>query len=74
MNKRETETFAIIVNTEHQFGVWPAHRRLPPGWRFTGPTGTQVAMQQLLREQFVETVPAALITAGRRSSPSQWAD
>jgi MbtH protein len=60
------EIYGIIVNTERQFGVWPAHRKLPRGWHFTGPTGTRAEMEQLLREQFVETLPTPLITPGRR--------
>jgi uncharacterized protein YbdZ (MbtH family) len=74
MSKSNTENYGIIVNAEHQFGVWPIHRKLPPDWRFTGPTGTQGEMQALLRTQFVETVPAALITRGRRPRASQWAE
>lgn len=67
-------SFAIIVNGSNEFGVWPTPWKLPAGWRFTGPTGTRSEMEELLRQQFVETAPAPFIAQAKRPSPSQWAD
>jgi MbtH protein len=67
-------SYAIIVNDAREFAVWPSARKVPPGWRFAGPTGTQAQMQEVLGRQFVETVPAPFITTGNRPRVSQWAD
>ena len=74
MNMVKRATFGIVVNDEQQFSVWPTHRRLPPGWNYTGPTGTRAEMQAAVRQQFVETVPATYIARDSRHGASQWAD
>ena len=66
--------FGIVVNDEHQFSVWPTHRRLPPGWSYTGPTGTRAEMQAAVRQQFVETVPATYSARDKRFGESKWVD
>jgi uncharacterized protein YbdZ (MbtH family) len=67
-------SYGIIVNDEHEFAVWPSARKVPPGWRFAGPTGTEAEMQDVSGRQFIETVPAPFITSGMRPCLSQWAD
>jgi len=67
--------FGIIVNDEHRFGVWRTERRLPPGWRFTGLTGTAEEMVAALRQQFVETTIAATdLTPEERFKATVWAE
>mgnify|MGYP003546711679 FL=1 len=66
--------FGVIVNEEQQFGVWPTHLKLPTGYRFAGPTGTQTEMQELVAQQFVETAPATYTTPEEQFRASQWAD
>jgi MbtH protein len=66
--------FGIVVNDQQQFSVWPLNRRLPPGWSYTGPTGTRAAMHEAVRQQFVETVPATYLAREGRVRASQWAD
>lgn len=56
MSLSEGEDYGIVVNGERQFSVWSLDRKLPPGWTFTGPTGTREEMGALLRRQLVETV------------------
>ena len=68
------DCFAIIVNGSNEFGVWPMQWKLPQGWNFIGPTGTRSEMEELLRQQFVETAPAPFIARAQPSGPSQWAD
>ena len=66
MNEVKNEAFGIVVNDDHQFSVWPTDRSLPPGWHYTGPTGTQAEMVNAVRQQFVETVPATYVTRDSR--------
>jgi len=74
MDMGKRAVFGIVINEEHQFSVWPLHRRLPPGWSYTGPTGTRAEMHAAVRQQFVETVPATYIARDWRLRASQWAD
>jgi MbtH protein len=33
--------FAVVVNDEEQYSIWPAGRALPEGWREEGRAGTR---------------------------------
>jgi MbtH protein len=33
--------FAVVVNDEEQYSIWPAHRELPAGWQLDGVVGTK---------------------------------
>ncbi|MBV8636247.1 MAG: MbtH family protein [Burkholderiaceae bacterium] len=28
--------YEVVINAEHQYSVWPAHRPVPAGWQATG--------------------------------------
>ncbi|WP_051065436.1 non-ribosomal peptide synthetase [Nocardiopsis potens] len=34
-------TYAVVVNAEGQYSVWPVQRPVPEGWRAEGPQGTR---------------------------------
>jgi uncharacterized protein YbdZ (MbtH family) len=74
MNDIEFSEFGIVVNEDQQFSVWPTHLRLPPGCRFAGPVGTNLEMQALIQQQFIETTPATYITPDERFRSSQLSD
>ena len=58
MSRTTSTAFAIVVNGERQFSVWPTRRKLRPGWAYLGPMGTQGQMQEWLRRRFVDPVQA----------------
>jgi len=33
------EKFAVVINHEEQYSIWPAGREIPPGWREAGVEG-----------------------------------
>ncbi len=37
----DTRTYAVVVNDEEQYSIWPADRELPGGWHHEGLTGTR---------------------------------
>ena len=37
----DTRVYAVVVNDEEQYSIWPDDRELPAGWRREGVTGTQ---------------------------------
>jgi MbtH protein len=41
MLNRQTPTFMVVKNAEHQFSVWRADRALPNGWHPIGFEGSQ---------------------------------
>jgi len=36
-----TDQFAVVVNDEDQYSIWPAGREVPAGWRATGAAGSK---------------------------------
>jgi uncharacterized protein YbdZ (MbtH family) len=66
--------FGVVVSDEQVFSVWPTRRKLPLGWHFTGPTGTQAEMQGLVEQQFVPTIPSTYLTPESQFRNSQSAD
>ena len=35
------EQFAVVVNDEEQYSIWPSDQQPPAGWRRTGFTGAK---------------------------------
>jgi MbtH protein len=33
------DSFAVLVNAEGQYSIWPARKAVPAGWSRVGPTG-----------------------------------
>ncbi|MEW1890326.1 MbtH family NRPS accessory protein [Streptomyces sp. NBC_00523] len=34
-------TYAVVVNAEEQYSIWPEGRELPSGWRYEGVRGDE---------------------------------
>jgi uncharacterized protein YbdZ (MbtH family) len=71
MSDIDTPEFAIIVNDDHEFSLWPTHCKLLPGWHYAGPVGTQVQMQDLLGKQFLTTLAATYLRPETRFGDSR---
>jgi MbtH protein len=41
MNQARDGVYAVVVNDEEQYSVWPAERDLPAGWREAGRRGSR---------------------------------
>ena len=65
--------FGIIVNDEAHCAVWSTNKKPPQGWRFTASQGTRVEMQELVEQQFVQTVPATLTERCQQHRDTVWA-
>ncbi|MGW7199936.1 MbtH family protein [Streptomyces chryseus] len=54
------ELFAVVVNTEEQYSLWPAHREVPDGWRQEGTTGSREACLAKISETWTDMRPLSL--------------
>jgi MbtH protein len=52
--------FQVVVNDEEQFSIWPTGRRLPPGWRATGPRGRKAECLRHIDEVWTDMRPLSL--------------
>ena len=61
MSKSEdTHPYAVVLDDEGQYSIWPDDRELPPGWRREGTSGSESVCQAYLDQLKAETRAAAL--------------
>lgn len=53
-------TFAVVVNHEEQYSVWPVDRPVPAGWREAGFTGTREECLAHVEEVWTDMRPLSL--------------
>ena len=64
--------YAVVVNDEEQYSIWPAGRDLPAGWRPGGFTGTEDECLAYIDETWTDMRPAtSLIGASSGRLPAR---
>ncbi len=59
-DKEDTTTYAVVVNHEEQYSIWPAYRELPPGWQLAGFSGDKTACLAHIEQVWTDTRPLSL--------------
>jgi MbtH protein len=54
------EDFAVVMNAEEQYSVWPTELELPPGWRAVGTSGSKQACLNYIEETWTDIRPLSL--------------
>ncbi|MBI1259022.1 MAG: MbtH family NRPS accessory protein [Chloroflexi bacterium] len=57
--ERSHATYRVVISNEQQYSVWPAGRKLPPGWRDTGKNGTKDECLAYIQEVWTDKRPAS---------------
>lgn len=61
MEDTEDQTvYAVVVNHEEQYSIWPAERELPPGWTKEGTTGTKSVCLSHIEEVWTDMRPLSV--------------
>ena len=63
MNKddREDNTiYAVVVNHEEQYSIWPADQEKPLGWRDAGKSGTKAECLAYIKAVWTDMRPLSL--------------
>jgi MbtH protein len=63
MYQEQTEDktiYAVVVNDEEQYSIWPDARVMPRGWRKAGKTGLKEECLAFIREVWVDMRPRSL--------------
>jgi MbtH protein len=68
-DRGEDAIYAVVVNDEEQYSIWPADREVPPGWRPTGTTGTERQVLAHIEEVWTDMRPRSLREAMQGQSP-----
>lgn len=54
------EQWTVLINFEEQYGLYPAGKKAPEGWRPADFTGTEDECQAYVDEAWTDMRPAAL--------------
>lgn len=52
--------WAVVINHEEQYSVWPADRQPPAGWAGTGEVGTREQCLLVISERWTDMRPLSL--------------
>ncbi|WP_328779891.1 MbtH family NRPS accessory protein [Streptomyces canus] len=56
----DDRTYAVVVNEEEQYSIWPAEQNPPVGWQRTGVSGTKAACLHNIERVWVDMRPLSL--------------
>jgi MbtH protein len=59
-DREDTTIYAVIVNHEEQYSIWPAHREFPLGWRAAGKEGLKDECLAYIKEVWTDMRPLSL--------------
>jgi len=52
--------YDVVVNTEEQYSIWPAHREPPLGWSHVGKQGPKTECLAYIEEVWTDMRPLSL--------------
>ncbi len=58
--QEDTTIYAVVVNHEEQYSIWPDERERPLGWRDAGKTGTRQECLAYIEEVWTDMRPLSL--------------
>ena len=56
----DTRPYAVVLNDEEQYSIWPDDRELPAGWRREGTTGRKDECLAHIDQVWTDMRPASL--------------
>ncbi|MCC7248736.1 MAG: MbtH family NRPS accessory protein [Lysobacter sp.] len=59
-DQEDTTIYAVVVNHEEQYSIWPAHRELPLGWQREGFSGDKASCLAHIQEVWTDMRPLSL--------------
>ena len=67
--------YAVVVNHEEQYSIWPIHKAMPRGWRQVGKQAGKSECLRYIDEVWTDMRPLslrrAMDAAARRGDPSK---
>ena len=52
--------YAVVINYEEQYSIWPSQKALPRGWRAVGKQGSKADCLKYIDEVWTDMRPASL--------------
>jgi len=57
----DTRQYAVVVNAEGQYALWPVTKAVPEGWSGTGVSGTKAHCLEYVEREWTDMRPRSLI-------------
>lgn len=54
------DTYAVVINDEEQYSIWPAHREIPNGWKAVGVSGPKAECLEYIEKTWVDMRPKSV--------------
>lgn len=68
MNLPKNTEYAVVINHEEQYSIWPAERALPKGWQPAGAKGSLDKCREYIEEVWTDMRPLS-VRKGKGMSP-----
>ncbi len=65
--EREGRSYAVLINDEEQYSLWPKEKAVPAGWRAVGVEGTRAECSAYVDKTWVDMRPLSLRRAMARN-------
>jgi MbtH protein len=59
-DEEDQTIYAVVINHEEQYSIWPEYKAIPPGWRAAGKTGPKAECLAYIKEVWTDMRPHSL--------------
>jgi uncharacterized protein YbdZ (MbtH family) len=59
-DKEDTTIYAVVVNHEEQYSIWPEYKEIPLGWKSAGVVGPKAECLAFIKEVWTDMRPLSL--------------
>jgi MbtH protein len=59
-NQEDRTIYKVVVNHEEQYSIWPAERKIAPGWRDAGFSGAKAECLEYIKTVWTDMRPLSL--------------
>lgn len=59
-DEEDQAIYAVVVNDEEQYSIWPEYKPLPSGWRTVGKSGPKAECLAHIKEVWTDMRPLSL--------------
>lgn len=67
-DEEDQTIYAVVVNDEEQYSIWPGYKSIPAGWRAVGKTGSKAECLAYINEVWTDMRPLSLRRAMEASN------
>lgn len=59
------DDFAVLINAEGQYSIWPGGTAVPEGWSAVGPRGSKTECLAFVEANWTDMRPRSLVAASK---------